>query len=155
MSVPNLTLALCAMTCLAAGIARAGEPVTWQFKADTGNGQVLKVELTAQCEEGWHIYALAPTGDEGPLPTVIDLAENAAYQRVGGPQEPEPALAMDPNFGMKLSFHGGTVAFWQLIERVSPRAFTVSGSVEYMACNDKTCLPPHTVPFVLEIPASY
>jgi len=28
----------------------------------------------------------------------------------------------------------------------------LKGEVEYMVCNDKTCLPPTTVSFVLDVP---
>lgn len=151
-TVRCLILGLLAL--LAAGAAAAGEPVTWRFTAETSATDTVRVQLAATCEAGWHIYALTLPTDEGLLPTVVQLDRSDAYTPAGGPQEPRPEEQMDPNFGMVVRFHGGNVIFSQAVRRTTGQAFRIHGGVEYMACNDKTCLPPHTVPFTLDIPAS-
>ena len=73
----------------------------------------------------------------------------------GGPAiEQEPEETDDPNFGMVVRYHGGTATFTQPTERETPEAYALHGSVEYMACNDKTCLPPRKVEFTLDIPSA-
>lgn len=133
--------------------ALAGGPVSWQFAAAPAGQDTLEVRLSATCEAGWHIYALSLPSDEGPLPTVIELQEGTAFRPAGTPQEPEPIEEHDPNFGMLVRYHGGTVTFVQPMQRHAPGPQQLHGSVEYMACNDKTCLPPRTVEFTLSIPA--
>ena len=131
----------------------AGGPVTWMFQAAPTQGDTMEVRLSATCEAGWHIYALTLPSDEGPLPTVIHVDAGTGYQLAGEPMEPEPIEENDPNFGMIVRYHGGTATFIQSVQRESAGSFTIHGSVEYMACNDMTCLPPRSVEFTLDIPS--
>ncbi len=131
----------------------AGGPVKWMFAATPAQGDTIEVRMSATCEPGWHIYALTLPSDEGPLPTVIDVDAGTGYQLVGEAVEPEPIEENDPNFGMIVRYHAETATFIQPVERNSTGAFTIHGSVEYMACNDMTCLPPNTVEFTVDIPS--
>lgn len=132
----------------------AAGPVSWQFSSETtADGQVL-VHLTAICEEGWHIYALTLPRDDGPLPTVIRNTGAGAYEVAGPVNEPAPEEVDDPNFGMRVRYHAGTVTFTLPIKRLTDQAFEVTGEVEFMSCNDHTCLPPRTEKFTVPIPVS-
>lgn len=134
--------------------AWAGSPVKWSFTADPAGGDTVVVHLTAVCEPGWHIYALTLPSDDGPLPTVITIQPDSLYHTAGPALEPAPQEKDDPNFGMRVAYHSGSTSFVQPVLRLTKGAFTISGQVEYMACNEMTCLPPVPVPFHLEIPAS-
>lgn len=112
------------------------------------------MRLTATCEPGWHIYALSLPSDDGPLPTEVTVDPGPGFQLAGAAIEQEPEEADDPNFGMIVRYHGDTAVFIQPTVRVTPEAYTLHGSVEYMACNDKTCLPPCKVEFTLDIPSA-
>lgn len=136
-----------------AGMASSGGPVTWNFAAHPVDAGTVRVELSAVCEPGWHIYSLAQSGEEGPLPTVVTWDESPDYRVQGTVAEPVPVEAMDAAFGLVVQYHAGTTIFTQAVERGSAQPFTVSGRVEYMACNDRTCLPPHSVRFSVDIPA--
>ena len=149
MRIPVLLFLLFAMDA-----ARAGSPVSWSFAAAPATGDTVAISLTAACEPGWHIYALTLPSDQGPLPTVITVQDDKAYHVAGPAKEPGPEEKDDPNFGMVVRFHTGVVTFVQPLLRAAGPAFTVKGKAEYMACNDKTCLPPVSVPFELAVPAS-
>lgn len=129
----------------------AGGPVSWAFSVGSTSDTVL-ARITAVCEVGWHIYALDLPSDDGPLPTVIAATPEPAYTALS-PREPMPMESVDPNFAMLVRYHEGTVPFTLPVLRGTADAFTIDGSVEYMACNDKTCLPPRTVRFKLDISA--
>lgn len=133
-------------------IAPASAPVKWSFAAETLPNAQVRIDLKAAIETGWHVYATTLPSDEGPLPTVVVIDASEHFTLVGKVHEPEAEKAYDPNFAMDLWFHSGEPVFTQLIARKTTGAFTVTGSVEYMVCNDKTCLPPVNVPFTLEIP---
>lgn len=149
MSVPSLLLAAGIVTVLAGPDA----PVKWTFGAvELANGRV-QVDLSAEMEKGWHLYATHLSSDHGPIPTRITFEADEAYYLVDSLKEPEPEMADDPNFGMVLHFHSNTVVFNQVIARRSTTSFTVKGQVEYMACNDRMCLPPVRVPFTIDVPA--
>lgn len=137
---------------LLVAIAFAGNPVSWTFATkETATGQTV-LTLQATCEEGWHLYALTLPRDDGPFPTVIAVAPSTSF-KAGMPVEPAPIEVEDPNFQMLVRYHGHTTEFTVPVERLSKEAFNVEGSVEYMCCNDKMCLPPVTVKFSVPFPA--
>lgn len=108
--------------------------------------------MKVTCEEGWHIYAMTLPRDDGPIPTSIQVAASTSFS-AGPVSEPTPETAYDVNFAMELRFHSGVVVFSVPLQRLNNGPLTVSGEVEYMACNDKTCLPPKVVPFSVTVPA--
>lgn len=134
--------------------ARAGGPVTWAFTATPTGTDTVQVLLTATCEPGWHIYALQLPSDQGPLPTEVQLDEDPAYSALGAAVEPAPVETDDPNFGVKVRYHGAEVTFAQFVSRNTKMAFVIAGNVQYMACNDMTCLPPRSVPFTVNVPST-
>jgi hypothetical protein len=132
-------------------LAVTGAPVKWSFQAvPQANGEVL-VQCTATLDEGWHVYALTLPSDQGPIATAVRLKPSEAYERVGDVQEPKPVESYDPNFGMVVRHHDGAPTFTQRIRPRKEGSVVIEGEVEYMVCNDKTCLPPVTVPFSLPI----
>lgn len=131
----------------------ADPPVAWSFAAVPGDDGLVRVELRAALEPGWHLYATVLPSDEGPLPTVFRFVASEGYEVVGELMEPGPEEEYDPNFGMVVRYHSGTPVFTLLVRRRSAGAFAVEGGVEYMVCDDTTCLPPVTVPFSIQVEA--
>lgn len=132
-------------------IAPAG-PVTWSFTATPAKDGLVAVELTATVGEGWHIYATRLENDLGPIPTTIRFTPNEAMQPVGELEEPKPEEVFDPNFEMQVRYHSGSPVFVQHFKPTGIGAPVLKGEVEFMVCNDKTCLPPEVVTFALELP---
>lgn len=130
----------------------AGGPVSWKFTTKEGADGKTVLALRAICEEGWHLYALTLPRDDGPFPTVINVTPSTLYT-AGAVIEPQPTEVEDPNFQMLVRYHGHETEFAIPIERLSKEAFNVEGSVEFMCCNDKTCLPPVTEKFSVPFPA--
>ncbi len=126
-------------------------PVAWSFSAAPIDDGRVNVELTARVDEGWHIYATHLPSDLGPIPTSFNIAPSDAFTIVGDWSEPTPVEEFDPNFGMIVRHHSGTPRFSIPIKPKVSGSFTVEGQVEYMVCNDKTCLPPVAVPFKLTV----
>ena len=59
----------------------------------------------------------------------------------------KPTTVYDEQFAMNLRWYPGTVSFIQKLKVTDPAKFKVEGEVEFMACNDETCLPPDQIPF--------
>ncbi len=129
-----------------------GPVVSWTFEAKEMENGTVAVELTATAEDGWHIYATHLENDLGPIPTSIRFEPSDSYSLDGALQEPEPVDVFDPNFEMQVQYHSGSPRFVQLITPRAKGSFTVKGEVEFMVCNDKTCLPPEVVTFSLDVP---
>lgn len=132
-------------------MAPAG-PVTWSFTTVPAHDGLMAVELTATVVEGWHIYATKLENDLGPVPTSIRFAPNESIQLVGELGEPTPEEVFDPNFEMQVRYHSGTPVFVQYFKPAVNGELVVKGEVEFMVCNDKTCLPPVVVTFALDVP---
>jgi hypothetical protein len=131
-----------------------GQPIAWSFTAVPGTNGEVYIELTATAEEGWHLYATVLPSDEGPIPTTFEFAPSVHYEKVDGLQEPEPKEEYDPNFGLMVRYHSGNPRFVQRIKATGPDDFVVEGQLEYMCCNDVTCLPPLKVPFSIPVSSS-
>jgi DsbC/DsbD-like thiol-disulfide interchange protein len=127
-------------------------PVGWSFAAIPEQGGAVRIEMTATMEPGWYLYATELPGDEGPVPTIFRFKPSEQFVLVDAIQEPVPVEKYDPNFAMQVRYHSGTAVFVQDIERKDTSAIVVEGELEFMCCNDHTCLPPRIVPFSIPIP---
>lgn len=131
----------------------ADGPVQWSFAITPAGDSLVSVELKATLEEDWHLYATHLENDLGPIPTAVRFDANKALVPVGGLVEPAPEEVFDPNFDMQVRYHSGGPVFTQRFKVLTKDAASVEGEVEFMVCNDKTCLPPEVVRFSLPIPA--
>lgn len=129
-------------------------PVVWSFGAHAQKDGIVLVELSAQLEDGWHMYATTLPSADGPLPTVFRFAPSTSFSIVGELHEPDPVEEYDPNFAMMVRYHSGQPRFVLKIKPSGDAPFVVAGELEYMVCNEKTCLPPVTVPFRITVPAT-
>lgn len=132
---------------MAAALSASGHPAVWSFSAEPAEGGLVRLVLTVDLEPGWHIYHFELPSDEGPLPTELHVEASAAYRVKGGWSAPEPVEEFDPNFAVTVRHHSGTVRFTTLLQPLRGLPFEATGSVEYMLCDDRTCLPPTVVPF--------
>ena len=62
----------------------------------------------------------------------------------------EPVEMLDEAFGFKIKTFSNKAEFRQKITAVES-SFTVTGAVNFMACNNATCSPPKDVEFAIKI----
>lgn len=123
-------------------------PVKWKIKLDNKNGSPEKeIVFTATADNGWHLYDMnLPEG--GPVSTSFTFETLNGAELVGEPVPSiKPTTVYDEQFSMDLRWYPGTVSFVQKIKISDPNSFKAEGEVEFMACNDETCLPPDQIPF--------
>lgn len=128
------------------------DPAKWMFSSENADG-VVNVQLQATLEEGWHLYAISLPSDQGPIATSFTFKNSSDWVASGEMIEPVPVEEYDMNFAMDVRHHSGSPVFVLPIKRATDKTFTVEGELEYMVCNNKTCLPPKVVPFSIVIPA--
>lgn len=128
-------------------------PVKWSFSSRPVEDGHIAVELTAHVDEGWHIYATRLDSDLGPIPTSIRFEQSDAWKPIGELVEPFAEEVFDRNFDMQVRYHSGAPVFVQRFEPTSVSGSEVQGEVEFMVCNDKTCLPPEIVKFSVDVVA--
>ena len=117
-------------------------------------GARFTLKLTADVQEGWHLYSLKPMA-EGPIPTRIWIAEGQPFALAGAIQRPRRRCSRIPSFGMEVELYEGEAVF-SLPVRVAagatPGAQKMVVSAAYQTCNNKLCLPPKTVK--VEVPVT-
>lgn len=123
------------------------DPVKWNIKiVDSGTAEKA-VAFTATLEKGWHLYDMdLPSG--GPVSTSFAFETLKGAELIGKPvPSVKPTSVFDEQFKMDLRWFAGTVTFTQKFRVTDYKAFKLGGEVEFMACNDETCLPPDRIEF--------
>jgi thiol:disulfide interchange protein len=126
------------------------DPVKWDFRFEVKGDKLYELIFTASIDENSHIYSMnIPEG--GPIPTSFIFDTLQAYKLDGKAYEvTKPVELLDEAFGFKIKTFSTKAEFRQKITALAP-SFTVTGAVNYMACNNVTCSPPKDVDFAFKI----
>jgi thiol:disulfide interchange protein DsbD len=144
----TLILALLFTTAIGAS-AQIENPVTWSYAAKKINKTEAVIFLKATIEDGWHIYSQT-VKPGGPVKTSITFSPSKEYVKVGSTLEPKPIVKFEKVFDMNVSYFENQVIFQQKVKLLKGTA-VVKGKVEFMACNDRKCLPPDEVSFSVQV----
>lgn len=130
--------------------AQINDPVQWTYTAKKIADKTYELHITATIGSNWHLYA--QDAGEGPEPTKFTFTANPLVSLDGKVKEVgKMEKSFDKNFNSTLKFYAKKVDFVQKIKVKSPVATVVKGSVNFMVCNDKQCLPPKDVPFSIKV----
>ena len=107
--------------------------------------------MTASIGKGWHIYAQDLGAGEGPIPTSFKFEKNASYSLVGKTNPNiKPRVSFDKSFNKNIGILENKVVFKQKV-KVQPNLKEIKGSLEFMVCNDRQCLPPSDLDFEVKV----
>ncbi|MFT4202593.1 MAG: protein-disulfide reductase DsbD family protein [Chitinophagaceae bacterium] len=127
------------------------QSVSWKTSAVKKSAGLYEVSIVATVPSTWHIYSQNMTGD-GPVPTKFTFTKNPLLTLSGKTQEKGNLQSVhDKNFDMEVKYYAGTVTFTQLVKVKGNAHTNLSGSVEYMICNDHECLPPSKEAFSVKL----
>ncbi len=105
------------------------------------------MHLAANIEERWHLYSQT-TPDGGPVATTITFTKNPLLTMDGKIKEVGKLQQKhEPLFGVDVKQFSDKVDFVQIVKLKTPVKTNVAGSIEFMVCDDKQCLPPSTQKF--------
>lgn len=122
--------------------AQIKNPVKWNFSAKKLDATTYELHLTANIDPTWHIYTIDHKGDIG-VATSLNFKSNPLGTFTGKPKVVGKAVSMkDPSTGEMVKFYERSVEFVQVVKLKAPVKTNITGSVEFMACDDKQCLPP-------------
>lgn len=121
--------------------AQAPKVVKWTWKAEVMDKGVYKLVFHADIDAPWHTYSLF-IGDGGPVPTAVVYDKNKDVVLKGKAMESGAKIhdEHDPVFDMQLKWFEGSMTIEQKVR--AKKDTKLKGHIEYMACNDKECLPP-------------
>ncbi|MBK7410280.1 MAG: thioredoxin family protein [Saprospirales bacterium] len=124
------------------------DPVKWAFALEQIADQEYDLTFTAEMEKNWSVYSQF-TSPDGPVPTAFYFDEGSHYERMGEVKEDgHKKEGPDPLFGgvVVSKFVDGKVVFTQRVKWLDPGT-PITGSLEFMCCDNEQCLPPKDVPF--------
>lgn len=128
--------------------AQIHQPVKWFIScSEIGNNGDAVLSFQATTDEGWHIYD-QNLPEDGPRSTSFVFEKLKNVEIIGDVAANKKAIEkLEPLFQMQLRWFEGKTTFTQHIKVSNPSDYEIDGYVEYMACNDNTCLPPTTESF--------
>lgn len=117
-------------------------------------GERLRVELTAEIEPGWRVYATTqpPTG---PRPLVVSLDPSRSFElRAAEIETSLPRIEPDANFNQETQFYEdhATLTVPITVKRTAARGKQqLILAVTFQACSGRLCLRPATVEIPVEV----
>lgn len=134
---------LAAISLSIAGFSQIIEPIKWSYELKIINANSGTIVVRAAIDKGWHLYGMELPKD-GPRPTtfVFESVENATLKSKVISKS-RLIEVFDPNFDMKLNWYKDEAVFEQQISFANASKVRVKGYVEFMACDDQSCLPPN------------
>ena len=135
---------------IGAANAQILNPVHWIFSAKKIDAKTYQIHITALVDDKWHIYS-QDAGD-GPVPTSFSFTANPLLILDGKVKEVGTLEKIyDPNFKSELRYYEKQVDFVQKVKVRSAAATVIKGTVSFMVCNDRQCLPPKDIPFSIKL----
>jgi Disulphide bond corrector protein DsbC len=146
----QVTLAVLMLFFAAFAHAQINNPVIWSYSAKKIADKTYELHITATINGNWHLYA--QDAGEGPEPTTFKFTPNPLISFDGKVKEVgKMEKSFDKNFNSVLKYYAGKVVFVQKVKVRSAVATVVKGTVNFMVCNDRQCLPPRDVPFSINV----
>jgi len=130
----------------AAAGAQNLNPVSWTFSSKKiGEGQ-YELQMTANIQDGWHLYAQVQPSDAIAQPTSFNFNKNPLVSFDGKVKEVGKLQKFkDDKAGISANQYSHQVTFVQRVKVKGKARTNVTGKVEFQTCNDEKCLPPKTV----------
>lgn len=126
--------------------AQIYDPVKWTFEQKQISETEGEIILKATIDEGWHLYG-TQLPEDGPIATSFTFETLQNVQLDGEIIAPEGLIKKyDPQFEMELNWYEQSAVFVQKVKYTGENP-AIQGYVNFMACNDETCLPPVDAPF--------
>ncbi|MDR3340829.1 MAG: thioredoxin family protein [Candidatus Symbiothrix sp.] len=117
--------------------AQMMEPVKWTSQIND-SGEIV---FQAKIENGWHLYDMN-LPDDGPIPTAFNFEEIKGAELIGKVVTKSKIVSQYDNmFKMTIRWFGENPTFTQKLKITDKDNFLISGSIDYMACNDQSCVP--------------
>ena len=144
---------LLTLTALLTAALAAAQSVTWKSSVEPLGGDAYRIVLEAAIPAGYHMYDMGPY-EGGPTATTIVLTPGEGVQLDGSVEQLTKAHTYyDELFGMQIGTLSGKPRFAQKVHLATAKG-TVTAQLEWMICNDSSCMPPDETELTIEIAAS-
>jgi Disulphide bond corrector protein DsbC len=126
-------------------------PYNWTYSSKKIADDEYELHFHMDISSPWHTYSQF-TPDGGPVATKFSFAKNPLYTLEGTVKEDGKLIKKyETVFGVDVKYFSDKVDYVQVVKLKSKAKTNFSGSVEFMVCNDKECLPPSTQKFSIAL----
>lgn len=148
-SLRNLLL-LALVLCTATATAQS---VVWNSSVKHIEADTYQIILEASVPSGYHMYDMGPYELGGPNATTIAFTTTPGVE-LSGAVTPlrAPHRYFDKTFELEIGTYDGKVSFAQNVILSAPQA-TLKAQVDWMICDDTSCMPPEDTELTIEIKA--
>ncbi len=142
----KLLFTLFTLFTITASYAQILNPVTFNYSVVKKGNDLYEVHVKAMIEPKWHIYSVKnPNG--GAQATGIKIKEGkvvGTIKEIG-----KLKTIFEKEFNVNQKYFESSVDFVQLVRL--KKGYKITGTINYMACTDRQCLPPKEVEFKIKI----
>ena len=126
-------------------------PVSWSSTSQRLTSSEYNLVFTATIEDGWNIYSQYLESEDGPVKTSFSFDDKNNIQLIGKNVESgDIKKVKDEMFDMEVIKIKHKGVFTQKV-KIKAISKPITGTIEYMCCNDMQCLPPKSVPFSISL----
>ena len=127
-------------------------PVSWKTSTKQISENEYQIIFEANIQRHWHLYDIGPYVEgEGPNATIFNFELPANATLIDSIEMiDKPIRKMDEMFGIEIGYFEHKAQFGQKI-KVSDGAATIKVNIEWMACDDRQCLPPADEDFTITV----
>lgn len=127
-------------------------PISWTFSSKKIDDKTFELHMTANIQDGWHLYSQTQPEDAIAIPTGFKINNNPLVQLDGKFKElGKMEKFHDKKLDLSANQYSQKVDFVQVVKLRGNAQTNVSGSVTYQTCDDERCLPPKTVKFSIDL----
>lgn len=131
--------------------AQIKDPISWTFEAKKKTADTYEVVLSANIQGKWHIYS-QKTGKGGPIPTKVNFKTNPLLNITGAVKEVgKVEKVYDEIFQTDVLYLSNKVQYVQTVKLKGKAKTNITGTIEYMVCDDSQCLPPAKKSFDIKL----
>lgn len=132
-------------------LTAAAQTVRWKSSVEHLEGDDYRIVLEASIPAPYHMYDMGPY-EGGPNATAISFADAEGVELTGGVEQLSvPERHYDAAFGMEIGTFSGRARFAQRAKLTAAQA-RIEAQIEWMICDDKSCLPPDDTQLTIRIP---
>lgn len=127
--------------CLGLGLGASAQlvkPITWSYYGKKVNQTEAILYIKAKLDKGWHVYAQNIQSE--PMRLKFSFTPSKDFVLIGKTNQPKPIVKYDKTVKMQLAYFEKEAVFTQKI-KLNKSSATVKAKVEFMVCNETSCLP--------------
>jgi Disulphide bond corrector protein DsbC. len=122
-------------------------PVQFNYSVEKKGTDRYEVHVKAVIDPKWHIYSVN-NPDGGAQATEIKFNDGKVVGSIK--ENGKLKTTFEKEFGVNQKYFEGAVDFVQMV-KLKPGNKKITGTVSYMVCNDRQCLPPKEVEFKIKM----